>query len=461
MPLAPALNPARTKDSAASPWFYNPWIVFAVAFALRLALIFGFKLYSLAISPHHHFQFGWEMGRIARAIASGRGYADPFYGHTGPTAWVAPLYPYLMAGVFRLLGIYTLASAVTLMTLNALLEALIVFPMRSIASRCFNRKIAVASIWVWAVWPFTMRNVAHMRDTSLTALLFTCVIALTICMRGIKSTSERSTNYSNPTLRQWLTLGLLWGVIALADPALLLFLPACFLWILSGSWTQKNSARFRQEFLRAVWAVLLCIGIMAPWMTRNVLVFHKFIPLRSDFGAELYLGNGPGSNGQLMIWKHPYDSPQQYELYRSMGEIAYCQMRGEAGTAFIREHPAHFMADTLRRIYYFWLGLPQPSNPNPIMEYASAADFMFFGLCGLLGLLLAFRNRVPGIPLFAWAFLLCPLTYYFVVVEPRFRYSLDPLLYIFIIYLWTTAEESNRVRWFTPSWWRARFTSQA
>ena len=57
-----------------------------------------------------HFQFGWEMGRIARALVTGYGYADPFTGHTGPTAWVAPLYPMLLgAGVcifLRMMAMY-------------------------------------------------------------------------------------------------------------------------------------------------------------------------------------------------------------------------------------------------------------------------------------------------------------------------------------------------------------------
>ena len=44
-----------------------------------------------------HFEFGWEMGRIARALASGYGFANPFNGHSGPTAWTPPLYPLIIA----------------------------------------------------------------------------------------------------------------------------------------------------------------------------------------------------------------------------------------------------------------------------------------------------------------------------------------------------------------------------
>ena len=58
-----------------------------------------------------HFGFGWETGRIARAIALGHGFSNPFHGITGPTAWIAPLYPYFLAGVFKIFGVYSNASA--------------------------------------------------------------------------------------------------------------------------------------------------------------------------------------------------------------------------------------------------------------------------------------------------------------------------------------------------------------
>ena len=90
-----------------------------------------------------HFQFGWEMGRIARALVTGYGYADPFIGHTGPTTWVPPLYPLLIAGVFKLFGIYTLRSAWVLLAINSFFSALTTLTTYEIAARCFNRRVAV------------------------------------------------------------------------------------------------------------------------------------------------------------------------------------------------------------------------------------------------------------------------------------------------------------------------------
>ena len=54
--------------------------------------------------------FGWEMGWTARSIFLGQGFSSPYQQLTGPTALVPPLYPYLLAGIFKLFGLYTAQS---------------------------------------------------------------------------------------------------------------------------------------------------------------------------------------------------------------------------------------------------------------------------------------------------------------------------------------------------------------
>ncbi len=45
------------------------------------------------------------------------------------TAWFAPVYPYLLAGIFKLFGVYTLASAWVAIGLNCLFSALTCIPV--------------------------------------------------------------------------------------------------------------------------------------------------------------------------------------------------------------------------------------------------------------------------------------------------------------------------------------------
>src|SRR5467141_3749265 len=53
-------------------------------------------------SPNDNIPFGEEICSIADHIVRGQGFSSPFHLDTGPIAWVAPVYPYLVALVFRL-----------------------------------------------------------------------------------------------------------------------------------------------------------------------------------------------------------------------------------------------------------------------------------------------------------------------------------------------------------------------
>ena len=127
------------------------WMVL-VAFVLRFAWIIVAHTYRFKTFDDN-FSFGWEMGRIGRSLALGQGFSNPFSDTTGPTAWEPPLYPFLIAGVFKLFGIYTHASAVVLLGINSVFSALTCIPIFLITRRCFSEKLAVWTAWLWAVMP--------------------------------------------------------------------------------------------------------------------------------------------------------------------------------------------------------------------------------------------------------------------------------------------------------------------
>jgi len=387
-----------------------------------------------------HFTFGYEMGRIARALATGYGYADPFNGHTGPTAWEPPLYPLLLAGVFKLCGVYSALSGWLILALNSVFSAATAVFLYFIADRCYNRRIALWSAWIWALYPAAMQYaVRWVWEISLTCMLFTAVLALAVKMRNI---GDQPNAPSRQTTRDWLLFGFLWGLIGLCDSSLLLFLPACGLWILA----QKSevASHTRAVFLRAVASAVVFIAVVSPWMVRNYLVFHTFVPFRSNLGAELYVGDGPGTLGFRYGVLIGPAKDAQYQLYTRMGEIAYCRYRGDLAKAWIRKHPDHFIAISLKRFYFFWSSVPHPSMRHPSRDYVRQGTFCFASITGLLGLLLALRRRIPAAGLFAWAFALLPLTYYFVTVEARFRHPLEPLIVILSIYLFQSAEPRHK-----------------
>src|SRR5438874_11614509 len=97
---------------------YSILFIILIAFFLRLAVVTIGHTYR--ITPRRdNFQFGWEMGRIARSIAEGQGFSSPTDLSTGPSAWAPPLYPYLLAAVFKLFGVYSRASACVIVSINS------------------------------------------------------------------------------------------------------------------------------------------------------------------------------------------------------------------------------------------------------------------------------------------------------------------------------------------------------
>ncbi len=130
-------------------------IVVVVALALRIAVI-PFLIGDVVDPARDHWDFGWEEGRIARSIAAGEGFSSPLFGQTGKTAWTTPLYPYLLAGVFRIFGIYSHASAWVILILNALFSALTCIPVYFVANRSFGPGAASWAIWIWAFHPYAI-----------------------------------------------------------------------------------------------------------------------------------------------------------------------------------------------------------------------------------------------------------------------------------------------------------------
>src|SRR5215472_9155871 len=105
----------------------SPLAMFFVALALRLL---GVRLFynSTWNDYQDHLLFGFETGRIARSIVEGRGFGNPISVPSGPTAWLTPVYPYLLAGVFKLCGVFTKTSALVILSCNSLFSALVLLP---------------------------------------------------------------------------------------------------------------------------------------------------------------------------------------------------------------------------------------------------------------------------------------------------------------------------------------------
>jgi len=437
---------ARPTSGQDGPRFTAPWRLFWAALILRLAYMT--LAHTFRVRPYDdHFGFGFEAGRIARSLALGNGYADAFSSllnpHTGPTAWLPPLFPLLLAGVFKLFGVYTPLSAWVILAINCVVSALTAMLVWELGARFAGSSVAASRVapsrvapsrvapwagWLWALHPGAMQYaVRWIWEMTITTALFTGVLVLALRMRA---------EPQRHTTRRWVLWGLAWGLIALSNSTLTLFLPFATLWILAPPW--KSPTRNRNVCGAALAAVLV-LAVMAPWVLRNQRVFHAFIPMRGNFGAEMYLGNGPDARGFLMEYDNVVQAPDQMRLYKQMGEVAYCKMRGQAAMAVIRANPAQFCANTVKRVYFFWVSVPHPVEKTWLTEAAREINFCFVSIAGLGGLWFALRRKMPAAWLFFGAVLLLPLPYYLVTVNARFRHPLEPILCVLGVWLFQLA----------------------
>ena len=418
--------------------FRAPWIIFWTGFIVRVLYITLAHTYRIRLFQDH-FQFGWEMGRIARALVTGYGYADPFVGHTGPTAWVPPLYPLLLAAVFKLFGVYSALSAWVILTINSIFSAAIALFVYEISARCYNHRVAVWSGWLWALYPAALQYAVHwVWEMSLTAMLFSWILVLALRMRAIGETSQGA---NAQTTVRWLLFGALWGLIALSNATLLLFLPVCGIWIL------LSSRWFAPAIAHVTLASVVFLALLTPWVWRNWNAFHVFIPIRGNLGAEMYAGSGPGSNGFAFIATLPLvERDPETMRYKALGEVEYVKEQGQKAKAYLATHREHYLRISLKRFYFFWASVPHPIERSALLELGREFSYCVLSVTGVLGLLLSLRNRIPASGLFAWAFLLLPATYYFVTVSARFRHPLEPLIAIFSVYLFQSAEMSWNIR---------------
>lgn len=421
-----------------------------MAFLLRVACIAIGHTYRIRVIGDH-FDFGFEAGRIARSLIEGHGYANPFNGWSGPTAWLPPLYPLLMALAFKLFGVYTNAAAFFVLTVNSLFSALIAPAVYEIAARCFDARgfarraskhaapVALWSSWMWAVYPAALQYAIHwVWEMSISTCLFTWALVIALRLRGTGEGSERD---GAAQWGRWAAFGALWGLTALSNASLLIGLPAAGLWAI---WPRLRRLQLRVIAGPALAAVVF-VAVMTPWWVRNVRTMHAFIATRSNFGAELYESTLESHDAfpwgaALPLW--PGDP--KFQLYVRMGEVRYAEMRKEQAIARIRANPRYFWSHTLDRILFFWDNVPHALENHPLREYGRRLNYASLSLAGLMGLALALRRRVPGAGLMGWMFLLLPLPYYLVTVQARFRHPLEPLIAILGVYLFRSTEPRKK-----------------
>lgn len=392
------------------------WLL-PLSFLLQVAAIGVLHQYRTR-PGNDNFEFGWEMGRIGRQIALGQGFSSPYDGNTGPTAWEPPVYPYLIGGVFKVFGVYTHASAWALLSINSLFATLTCIPIFLIARKTFGESIAKWSAYAWGLNPYVWYWSIHwIWDTTITPFLLACLLLLALELQDW------------PGWQGWALFGALYGIGGLANPTMLAFLPFCGLWV----WRQRYR-RGLASLGGVVIAAVVFWAALSPWLVRNYEVFGRFVFIRDDFGLQFRLGNWKGADGMLMAYLQPNLNPGELEKFQQMGELAYGESCKRVAFEWVRENPGRFAVISLKRLFYYWNGVPRGTNSVSPVDFRTSG-FLATSVLALWGLGRAVRQKRPGAWLFAGLVLSYPTVYYFVFPHARYRHPIEPELVILIVFL--------------------------
>ena len=396
----------RCDNSAAASGRRRTAIILCIALVLRLAVI----VLVLAEYPAGWlFRSQGELGFLAQSILHGHGMTSPFGGSTGPTAFLAPGYPAMIAVIFRCFGVFTPAAALATMLLQLAFCVATVYLVMRVAEQEFGTQAANIAGVIWAIHPLYVWLPVVFWDTSLT-LLF-AIAAIWLTLKTVRT----------PSVRNWTWMGLLGACVLLVNPSLVLLLIAAFIWTV---WQTRAKSH-----LGPVLAVAALLLIYTAWPVRNYYALHAFVPLRSNFGFELWKGNRPGATTVDDSKLYPVFNRPEYNRYAAEGEIAFMSNKTATAKHYIATHRGEFIELSIRRFVGYWtaMGTGQGAFIATLITLSTAL--------GLLGLLLLWNEERRSL---ATLFLLCialfPLPYYITHAEVRFRLVLEPVMTLLASY---------------------------
>lgn len=389
----------RRLDAVDGRWIAG---LFALALTLRLAWVLGVDREGL---PFNDTLFYHE---AATGLAAGDGYSwlDE------PTARWPPVFPALLAAVYRVFGADPQAGEL----LNAAVGAAAVPLVYVCGLRLLGRREAIVAAAGMAVLP----GQVFMADVLLAGVLYTTLLVgvLALCLWL-------------PRERWWaaVAVGLAIGVAAetRGEGLMLLVLPLAAWW---------------RPPLRQVALVLAGVAIVVgAWTARNAIVMDAFVPVSTNGSQTLWAGHNPTAHGGPTYPESAFDaqapgfSPREQELEDSR------RLRREA-IEWMVDNPAAELSLVPRKLAWLIRGdsqvlwewvQPAGREERPAIGDGAAnmlgaiADLFFYGLLALtlLAGVVAWRERpLPPEQRALWLLLGAALVLYGFVLYGNFRYRL-------------------------------------
>ena len=250
------------------------WVLLLAALAVRL-------LYNLALHPGGHLPLDFvidehEYFSAAHVFAEGRGFA--FY---NDFIWVRPpLYVLFLGLLFEVGGGY---QYLTVLVTQSLMSVASMLPFGLLAAAVRGRAAARWTLGLGAVYlPFALFAGLLVSETLFLLFFGFALLALWGGRQALVGGRSRMAYL-------WLTCsGLLLGCATLTRSTALVFIPITALWLL---FSLPRTWAPGKRLAPAVLLGLVGLATLVPWAARNYVAYHRFIPVDTTGGYNLWLAS--------------------------------------------------------------------------------------------------------------------------------------------------------------------------
>jgi 4-amino-4-deoxy-L-arabinose transferase-like glycosyltransferase len=288
------------------------------------------------------------------------------------TAYRPPGYPFLLAAVdrlgggivvMRLLGVVALAGAVLL--------------AYRLGARVHGRVAGALAAVIMAAYPLLVFTAGT---------LYPQVHAMTLLLLGLEWSLVALERAGAKRIAYAIGAGLSWGLMILAVPTFMLSVFAIGVFLL---W------RCRPAAWKVLPALVVATAILpGAWCARNAAVLHAFIPVSTNNGINLILGNsdgvtaGGGRVGDISAYE---DRARQ----QGLSEVELDRYYQHAAEDWIKAHPgkaATLYAEKVLNNFNYHNELATGGQNSTMKDLISAASF--YPLLLLFALRLAYWRRL-------------------------------------------------------------------
>ncbi len=340
---------------------------------------------------------------LATQVAAGKGYSIPETGR--PTAFRPPLYPLLLAEIFRV-GWGNIALALLHLVLGAGTVLLAAYAGRQLQLGPFGLLAALLVMVDPLLLHYSTLSMTETPAAFLTMLLVVLILARKDDGRDAPAPSATdqpappATESHNKTAQQLRSalVGIVFGLAALCRPTIWAFAPlAALVWLMR--LRQTSSLRPSNVFKSLPWPMLVALlFVVLPWAVRNAMVLGKPIVTTTHGGYTLLLGNNPVYYAEVVskplgttwsdaptgrdqkAWYDGVRSDMDRDLGAEASEIERDRYQYRLAYAHIAAEPGLFARACLLRFIRFWDIAPQGSEARQLPPSALWGIRVFYGL---------------------------------------------------------------------------------